>query len=387
MSDIQISVIVLSYNEKEYIRTCLNSILLQDFTLPYEIIVVDDCSNDGSIEIIESYEKIIKNYKNIAFNFHVNKRDKSEYNLDNIIPSVRVSNSLRYAFNHVRGKYLCVISGDDYYTDTTFLTSMYYYLENNPTYLSAHTGYILDRGDGNNMPIAPIYDYGNGLFYATYYKHISTFFFNKKCLNNLIDDIFDDTGLSFSIYTSGPAKYINTISFAYRQRDNSIWNTSNKLEQIAINVILFELCCKTGKLANESLSLYYITLDKCFNNKDHLCEKKYKKYITYSKEHNLHLLQDMIAAYKGDKSKNEYLKDFINNAKSQYEFFLNQRTNKEQQVLKTKIKAERETNKIILGKKIYYKNLFIRYKQELRQNTSLGKLYGRIKNNSKIFKN
>lgn len=380
MDKVKISVIVLSYNEKKYIRSCLNSILLQDFTLRYEIIVVDDCSNDGSIEVIESYKNIIKDYENISFNFHVNKRDKNEYNLDNIIPSVRVSNSLRYAFKHAKGKYLCIIAGDDYYTDTTFLTSMYYYLENNPIYLSCHTANLFDYGNGNNTLAAPILDYGNSLFYATYYKHISTFFFNRKCLNNLIDDIFDDTGLSFTIYVSGPSKYINTITYAYRQRNDSIWNASDPLERIIVNVILFEICYKTNKFVDETLSLYYRTLNECYKKKKQLHEKKYKKYFEYSKEHNLHFLQDMVAASNGDQEKDKYLKNFINHSKNKAEFFFNQRTKKEHQVIKANKKFEKIKNKVACGKKIYYKNLMTRYKIKLKQNTKLGKLYDRIKN-------
>ena len=49
-----ISVIVTMYNAKNYIGECLDSLLVQSFKA-FEVIVVDDCSTDGSVKIVEDY--------------------------------------------------------------------------------------------------------------------------------------------------------------------------------------------------------------------------------------------------------------------------------------------------------------------------------------------
>ena len=49
-----ISVIVTMYNAQDYIGECLDSLLAQTFQ-DFEIIVVDDCSTDGSFKIVEDY--------------------------------------------------------------------------------------------------------------------------------------------------------------------------------------------------------------------------------------------------------------------------------------------------------------------------------------------
>lgn len=49
-----ISLIVPMYNAEKYIAACLDSVLAQTFK-NYELIIVDDCSNDSSPEIVDSY--------------------------------------------------------------------------------------------------------------------------------------------------------------------------------------------------------------------------------------------------------------------------------------------------------------------------------------------
>ena len=49
-----VSVIIPLYNYEEYIRDCLDSLLEQTFR-DFEVIIVDDCSTDKSVEIAESY--------------------------------------------------------------------------------------------------------------------------------------------------------------------------------------------------------------------------------------------------------------------------------------------------------------------------------------------
>ena len=55
MERIAISVIVPIYNTKRFLAECLDSILAQDITLPYEVLLVDDGSTDGCGELCDEY--------------------------------------------------------------------------------------------------------------------------------------------------------------------------------------------------------------------------------------------------------------------------------------------------------------------------------------------
>ena len=62
-----ISVIVPMYNSEKYLQTCISSILNQTFT-DFELILVDDCSTDRTLEIAKSFSdsriKILQTEKN-----------------------------------------------------------------------------------------------------------------------------------------------------------------------------------------------------------------------------------------------------------------------------------------------------------------------------------
>lgn len=65
----KISVIIVNYNGERFLRDCLDSLNSQTFR-DYEVILVDNCSSDGSIEIItREYPHItlIQNTTNVGF--------------------------------------------------------------------------------------------------------------------------------------------------------------------------------------------------------------------------------------------------------------------------------------------------------------------------------
>src|SRR3989304_2760272 len=55
MDKFAISVVVPAYNEEQYISSCLAAISNQDFRSSYEIIVVDNSSEDRTAEIARSF--------------------------------------------------------------------------------------------------------------------------------------------------------------------------------------------------------------------------------------------------------------------------------------------------------------------------------------------
>ena len=65
----KISIVTASYNYEKYIKETIHSILNQTYK-DWEMIIVDDCSTDNSVDIIKSYNddriKLFVNEKNLG---------------------------------------------------------------------------------------------------------------------------------------------------------------------------------------------------------------------------------------------------------------------------------------------------------------------------------
>lgn len=65
-----LSIVIISYNSKEFIKRCLNSLLNSGANLEIETIVVDNGSQDGSVELLRAdfaQVKLIQNEKNLGY--------------------------------------------------------------------------------------------------------------------------------------------------------------------------------------------------------------------------------------------------------------------------------------------------------------------------------
>ncbi len=70
MNNIDLSIIIVNYNVKEFLQNLLTSIQKSSLQITKEIIVVDNASDDGSVEIIQEKfpdVKLIANKENIGF--------------------------------------------------------------------------------------------------------------------------------------------------------------------------------------------------------------------------------------------------------------------------------------------------------------------------------
>ena len=97
----KISIIVPVHNAKKYLPECLNSVLVALEGIRGEIILVNDHSTDGSVEIMEDFRK--KHLKTVRV-LHRNTRGASA--------------ARNFGVASARGKYLWFIDADDYIAKT-----------------------------------------------------------------------------------------------------------------------------------------------------------------------------------------------------------------------------------------------------------------------------
>lgn len=65
--DYDVSLIITTYNEEKYLPILLDSINNQKTDLKMEIIIIDDSSTDGTLNIINQYENFIRGGGNSGY--------------------------------------------------------------------------------------------------------------------------------------------------------------------------------------------------------------------------------------------------------------------------------------------------------------------------------
>lgn len=126
-SNIKVSVLISTYNKGKYIENTLDSILNQTFNIQdIEVIIVDDCSNDNTVDIVS---KKIENFSNYMF---VQLTENSGTPAKPRNASIDLSN----------GKYLMFIDGDDWLPNDA-VENLYNLLRKNKTdYATGLTKYV-----------------------------------------------------------------------------------------------------------------------------------------------------------------------------------------------------------------------------------------------------
>ncbi len=118
--DIVVSICCITYNQEPYIRDALDGFLGQKTSFPYEVLIHDDASTDGTAEIIREYAKAYPRRIRPILQTE-NQYAKGLYNV-----------SGTYNFPRARGRYIAMCEGDDCWTDPYKLQRQVDFMERHP---------------------------------------------------------------------------------------------------------------------------------------------------------------------------------------------------------------------------------------------------------------
>lgn len=108
------------FNQKDHIKKCLDGFVMQKTNFKFEVIVYDDCSTDGTRDIIEEYSNRYPETIKTIFPEHNIAKSEGFYKINQLV------------YNQMNGKYIAFCEGDDYWTDENKLQIQVDYLENHP---------------------------------------------------------------------------------------------------------------------------------------------------------------------------------------------------------------------------------------------------------------
>lgn len=143
----KLSIFVVTYNQEQYIRQALDSILMQQVNFDYEIIIGEDCSTDGTAAICEEFAERINGLTDERMN------GLKEVHVYHHNPNKGLIGNWEFVLNHCHGEYIAMLEGDDYWTNPNKLQTQVDYLDEHPemvlTFTSADTLYEGGGGEQN----------------------------------------------------------------------------------------------------------------------------------------------------------------------------------------------------------------------------------------------
>lgn len=223
----KVSVCCITYNQSKFIVQAIESILSQNFNEDYELVIADDCSTDGTREILQSFkEKFPQKIKLILHERNIG-----------------VVKNFKSALDHCSGEYIAICEGDDYWIDKNKLNKQLHILESKPEYaLSFHEAKLhFESGINNDFPDinknTPETTTIENMIQGNYIHTPTCFFRNWLLAAGGFPKEFEnlqigDWALHLCTLRYGKAHFLKEEMAAYRISTNGTWSTKKWLLRV-----------------------------------------------------------------------------------------------------------------------------------------------------------
>jgi len=255
-----VSICTRTYNVENFISEALDSFLMQETDFPFEIVIDDDCSTDGTREMINKY---IDKFPNII-------------NANFLKKNIGVRLNFIQNLQRASGKYVAPCDGDDYWTDPLNLQKHIDFLENNDEYVVSYSSMdtIFEEGvkersfkwnteDKESIEIQKNF-FGTGIC-AVCFRNVDII--KEYPIEHHCAPI-DDNFLASMIGQYGKGKFLKSIrAVKYRQHGGGDYSSKTNIERaLMYEQNFFALYTYYNRIGNSEVSehFYYKFMEYSF---------------------------------------------------------------------------------------------------------------------------
>lgn len=223
----KLSILLVCHNQIDFIDECLNGVLIQQIDKPFELIIADDCSTDGTAERIQT---LLEN-QSISFQ---------------LLPSEQ---NIGMGRNYLRGIGACagdliaLLEGDDYWTDPLRLQKHVTFLEENPDCPMSFNPYQTFHQAQNQTFSPPIKEDSSVDFFDAktliqynVIGNLSACVIKKTALESIPKKWFEynitDWLIGIYLAEQHPVAQLKKIMSGYRINPKGLWSRFSEEEQI-----------------------------------------------------------------------------------------------------------------------------------------------------------
>ena len=220
----KVSVLVIAYNQEGYIRTALESVFAQRTNFPFEVVVSDDASTDGTRSIIGEFAARYADQVRLSY------RDKNfgDEGIENVLLGLEMC----------RAEYIAMLDGDDYWTDPGKLQRQGDFLDARPDYpLCFHNCRIVYEEAGRESwnTTRPLHKESITTedLLENAMVQMSTIMMRREVAGQLRNwpELLTDWFIGLLASRSGPVGYIDRVMSVYRQHARSYFTSISRAGQ------------------------------------------------------------------------------------------------------------------------------------------------------------
>lgn len=225
-----VDVIVVTYNQGEFLQNALDSVLSQITSFEFRVIIGDDASQDNTLELLGAYKQKFNNAIKILTN------DENRGLVKNYLRCLKYSTA----------DYICFLEGDDYWTDPNKLQKQKEFLDNHERVGLVHSDYFNEvegKLIGNSKTLKGICIKNQGDIYDVLIKFNIicplTVMFRSLAIKNIDFALLYSNELAtidyfiwLGISLSYEIKYTPQVSGVYRILGNSVSNNADFNKQL-----------------------------------------------------------------------------------------------------------------------------------------------------------
>lgn len=219
-----------TYNQEEYIEDALKGFVRQKTNFPFCALVVDDCSTDGTAEIIKQYEL---GYPDII---------KGIYLPVNMYGNPEKQNYIKPW--EERAQYIAYCEGDDYWIDDYKLQRQVDFLDTHPEYMM-HFHNALVRYQNHNRPDHLISNFQSGdfdtaLLFEKWQLPLASVVFRKEVLSSQqLNELYKVIRGGFCLFIAasliGKVYGLSECLSVYRKNDGGVSNSMSPAYCMQLN--------------------------------------------------------------------------------------------------------------------------------------------------------
>ena len=203
-----VDIILPVYNSKNYILTTISSIIKQNYKY-WNLLIVDDCSNDGTFEILSSFKKTYFNNKKIYL--YRNSRNKGQ------------AYSRNLALKKSKSEFIAFIDSDDYWEKNKLKTQIKFMINNNYNFTYTDFKLIKKNNSARVIKTPDVYNYKK--FIRNTSIATSTMMVKKNIIKNIYFPpvrLCEDFYFKCKILEKTKAYKCSKVFSYYRIRNNSL---------------------------------------------------------------------------------------------------------------------------------------------------------------------